>query len=723
MRSCTPPAASPPFALRLLTRPLTAAGCAAVLPTLAQTAPTPADATALEPVVVSASRLPEPAFASPSAISLIDERTLREAGPGINLSEALNRAPGVVALNRQNYAQDLQISVRGFGSRATFGIRGVRLLVDGIPASMPDGQGQVSNVVLSSAGRIEVLRGPMAQLHGNGAGGVIQVFSAAPPEGRWAGSNLTVGQDGLWKAGLTASSASARNALLLDVSRFRTDGWRPRSAAQRDQLNLKWDHQHDAGSRVGFVLNALDQPDNQDPLGLTRAAFDANPRQAAAIGAQQQTGKTVRQQQGGITLAHSFTDATTLHARSYFGLRSLDNTLSIPPAAQQAPTSAGGIVDFSRNYGGFAVQLAHEARTPWGAPLRGVVGVEGEYVDEDRQGFINDAGQRGILKRNEINRVQSDAAFIQGTLGLSPTLDATLGLRSNRVGFNTQDLFIAPGNPDDSGTLSYAATLPVLGLAWRATPTLNLYTNAGRGFETPTLTELAYRPGGTGFNTALRAATSRHAEVGAKWRGARGLRVDLAVFRIETRDEIVVETNSGGRSTFRNAAQTTRNGLELAVLAPLGRFMGGQWQAQLAASPLRARYSAPFVSGSGAAAVPIAAGNRLPGTPEFSAFAELAWRGNGAATGWSAALEAQHTGKLYVNDANTDAAAAVNLLNARAGWSTALGSWRIETLLRVDNLTDRRYAGSVIVNEANGRFFEPGLPRRVSGVMRISQRF
>ncbi len=719
MRASSPP----PSSLHSLTRALIAVGCAGALPVLAQTDPPAAEPLSVEPVVVSASRLPEPAFASPSAISMIDERTLREAGPGINLSEALNRAPGVVALNRQNYAQDLQISVRGFGSRATFGIRGVRLLVDGIPASMPDGQGQVSNVVLSSAGRIEVLRGPMAQLYGNAAGGVIQVFSATPPEGRWAGGNLTLGQDGLWKAGVTASSRSERNALLLDVSRFRTDGWRPRSAAQRDQLNLKWDHQLDAGSRVGFVLNALDQPDNQDPLGLTRAAFDANPRQAAAIGAQQQTGKTVRQQQGGISLAHSFSDATTLNARSYFGLRSLDNTLSIPLAAQQAPTSAGGIVDFKRNYGGFAVQLAHEARSPWGSPLRMVAGVESEYVDEDRQGYINDAGQRGALKRNEINRVQSDAAFIQGTLGLSRALDATLGLRSNRVGFNTQDLFIAPGNPDDSGSLSYAATLPVLGLAWRATPALNLYANAGRGFETPTLTELAYRPGGTGFNTALRAATSRHGELGAKWRSASGLRVDVAAFRIETRDEIVVDTNSGGRSTFRNAAQTMREGLEFSVVAPLGGFAAGQWQAQLSASPLRARYSAPFVSGSGATAVPIPTGKRLPGTPELSAFAELAWRGTGAAAGFSAAVEAQHTGRLYVNDANTDSAAAVNLLNARAGWGKALGDWRIETLVRVDNLTDRRYAGSVIVNEANGRFFEPGLPRRVSASVRVSQRF
>ncbi|MFC3147309.1 TonB-dependent receptor family protein [Piscinibacterium candidicorallinum] len=706
-----------------LARALAATGCAAVLPALAQTDTTSAEPRSVEPVVVSASRLPEPAFASPSAISLIDERTLREAGPGINLSEALNRAPGVVALNRQNYAQDLQISIRGFGSRATFGIRGVRLMVDGIPASMPDGQGQVSNVVLSSAGRIEVLRGPMAQLYGNAAGGVIQVFSATPPEGHWAGGNLTLGQDGLWKAGFSASTRNERNAFLLDVSRFNTDGWRPRSAAQRDQLNLKWDHQTEGGSRVGFVLNALDQPDNQDPLGLTRAAFDANPRQAAAIGAQQKTGKTVRQQQGGATLTHSFTDSTSLNLRAHFGLRSLDNTLSIPLAAQQAPTSAGGIVDFSRNYGGFSVQLAHEGTTPWGAPVRGVAGIENEYVDEDRQGYINDTGQRGLLKRNEINRVQSTAAFAQGTLGLTRTVDATLGVRSNRVSFNTQDLFIAPGNPDDSGSLSYAATLPVLGLAWRAAPTLNLYANAGRGFETPTLTELAYRTGGTGFNTALRASTSRHAELGAKWRGAGGLRVDMAAFRIETRDEIVVETNSGGRSTFRNAAQTTREGLELAVLAPLGRFVAGEWQLQLSASPLRARYSAPFVSGSGATVVQIPAGNRLPGTPELTAFAELTWRGTGLATGWSAALEAQHTSKLFVNDANTDAAAAVNLLNARAGWSKALGNWRIDTLLRVDNLTDRRYAGSVIVNEANGRFFEPGLPRRVSGAVRLSQRF
>ena len=669
----------------------------------AQTAPQQ-----LDPVVISAERSRTSTFDAPAAISAVTRETIDNGGLQVNLSEVLNRVPGITVLNRQNYAQDLQLSIRGFGSRSTFGIRGVRLIVDGIPATMPDGQGQASNIALGSAQRIEVLRGPLAQLYGNAAGGVVQVFTEADATTPTLTFNAGFGPYDQVKLGARFAAGGASDSVVLDTSHYRTDGYRDHSLARRDQINGKWTHDASRDTRFSLVVNVLDQPLSQDPLGLTRAAWEENPRQAAAAATLQDARKTVAQQQIGGVLEHRLSEATALTARLYFGTRELDNALSIPLGPQQAPTSSGGIVAFTRGYSGLGAQLAHTVKFDAGRALRLVGGLELDRVNEARQGYINDGGVQGALKRDEDNTVENDDLFVQAAFDWNTAFTTTAGLRSSKVRFRSDDHFIVPGNPDDSGGVDYSATNPVLGLTWRASPTLNLYANAGRGFETPTFTELAYRPGGaTGLNTELRASRSRHAELGAKWKIADGHRLDAAVFDIRTNDEIVVDTNAGGRSTFKNAGRTSRRGLELQYLGQLG----ADWRTTLALTALRARFDEDFVSGRGPAAVTIPAGNRLPGTPERSAFAELVWTPKAAWGGFNAGIELVHVGKLYVNDANADAAPASTVVNLRAGLAQQAGAWKFRQLLRLDNAADKTYAGSVIVNEANQRFFEPALPR------------
>jgi len=668
-------------------------------------APTPAPPT--DTVVITAERSRQSSFDAPAAISVITRDVIEAGGPQVNLSEVLNRVPGITVLNRQNYAQDLQLSIRGFGSRSTFGIRGVRLIVDGIPATMPDGQGQASNIALGSVQRIEVLRGPLAQLYGNAAGGVVQVVSGSDVSVPTTTLRTAVGRDGLVRLGLSFANNTAADEVLLDASHFRTDGYREHSRAGRTQLNAKWQHRIGADSRVTLVLNSLDQPTSLDPLGLTRAQWQANPEQAVALAKTQKARKSVAQDQIGVVFEQALSDATSVSARLYAGTRNLDNALSIPPAAQTAATSSGGIVAFERGYSGLGLSLSHRAPIAAGRGLRLTAGVELDSLNEDRRGYLNNAGVQGALKRDERNSISNRDAFAQAAWEFDGGLTATAGVRASRVKFRSEDRFIIAGNPDDSGGVSYSATSPVLGVAWRASPTLNLYANAGQGFETPTFTELAYRPAGTGLNTGLRASRGRHAEVGMKWQMTPGHRIDLALFDIDTRNEIVVDTSSGGRSTFKNAGRTQRLGAELQYIGSIG----SEWRATLALTALRARFLDAFVSGSGGAAVPIPAGNALPGTPDRSAFAELAYAPARAWGGFNAAIELVYVGRLFVNDANADSAPASSVVNLRAGLAQTVGAWTFTQLLRVDNATDKRYAGSVIVNEANGRFFEPALPR------------
>lgn len=664
----------------------------------------------LDPVVVTAERTRQTTFDAPAAITAVTRDVIDNGGLQVNLSEALNRVPGISVLNRQNYAQDLQLSIRGFGSRSTFGIRGVRLIVDGIPASMPDGQGQASTIALGSAQRIEVLRGPLAQLYGNAAGGVVQVFSGTDATVPTLTASAGAGPYGQNKLGLKFGHNGERDSVVIDAMRYATDGYREHSEARRTQFNAKWQHVIDADATISLVANSFDQPLSKDPLGLTRDQWTADPKQAVPLASAQDSSKVVSQQQIGTVYERRLTEATTLSTRLYVGYRDLDNKLSIPPTApaQTAPTGSGGIVSFARSYMGFGAQLAHEVKLEPGRSMRLTGGIEHDRSEEDRQGYLNTDGVRGALKRDELNTARNTDLYAQAAYDLLNSLTATAGVRTSKVRFRSDDRFIVPGNVDDSGGVSYSATNPVIGLTFRASPTLNLYANAGRGFETPTFTELSYRSDGVGgLNTALNAAKSRHAELGAKWKAAPGHRIDVALFDITTRDDIVVDTNRDGRSTFKNATQTTRRGIEFQYLGQWSE----EWRATLSLSALRARFDQGFVSGSGPSATPIAEGNRLPGTPERSAFAELAWSPKGAWGGFNAGIEAVHTGKLYVNDANADAAPAATVLNLRAGFTQKFGAWTLGQLLRVDNATDKSYAGSVIVNDGNGRFFEPALPR------------
>lgn len=690
---------------------LSVSALAIVCSAQAQTAPAaPSTVDQLDTVVITGQRAREPSFDVPAAISAVTRETIENAGPQVNLSEVLNRVPGISILNRNNYSQDLQLSIRGFGARSTFGIRGVKVLVDGIPATMPDGQGQVSNVALTSAGRIEVLRGPLAQLYGNAAGGVVQVFTEDDALVPTASVSATLGRFGMWKIGTKLSTSTPGYGLTIDASEFRTDGFRPHSEAERRQLNARWQSQLTDDTHLSVVLNALDQPVSQDPLGLNAAQFrgrnpGTNPFYVAALA--QNPRKDVHQEQLGTVIDHRLSEYTDLSGRLYVGSRTLDSALSVPISAQTSPTSSGGIVAFDRTYGGGAGQVAHRVPLGEGRQLKLTAGVEVEAFREDRQGYVNTLGERGGLKRDEINTVRSEDVYAQAAYDLTSSWTVTAGARHSKVKFKSKDRFVAAGNPDDSGRLDFSATNPVLGVAWKVTPTLNTYANIGRGFETPTFNELSYRPGGqTGLNTALSASRSRHAEIGAKWKYASRQRLDVAIFDIETKDELVVDTNTGGRSTFKNAGRTSRRGIELSHIG----YLSDTLRTTISLSAMRARFDDAFISGTGT--VPnVFSGNHLPGTPERNLFAELAWSPANAWGGFSGAAEVVHTAKLYVNDTNTDAAPAATVFNLRASFKQQVGGWQFSQLIRVDNATDHYYAGSVIVNEGNSRFFEPALPR------------
>lgn len=677
-----------------------------------------AGAAAQQTLVITGSAVERRVEEAPYAITVIDRDTLRSAGPMLNASEALARVPGLVANNRGNYAQDLQISARGFGARASFGVRGLRLYSDGIPATGPDGQGQVSHFDLASAARIEVLRGPFSVLYGNSSGGVIALIAAPVRRSEW-GAGVDLGSFGLRQLRLSAEAPLGGGLdLRASASQMTIDGFRPQSAARKTQAGarLGWNGTHD---RVVVSLNHLAQPAD-DPLGLTRAQFELGAEQTAPQALDFDTRKELAQTQLGLTWTHHIDAGALRELRlsGYGGQRAVTQWLAIPAGAQGNPRHGGGVIDFDRTYGGLELRT----RFVLGA-LDLVLGAAADRQSDDRRGFENFSvepagpvyGVTGTLRREETNIADTRDIYAQAEWPLAPAWMLSAGLRHGRVEMASRDAYLSNG--DDSGSLDYRYTNPVLGLRWQPAGGLNLHLSAARGHESPTLGELAYRPDGTGgFNTALKAQTSRQFELGAKWRRP-GLDLDAAVFEARSDDELGVATNAGGRSSYRNVGRTLRRGLELG----LDWQPAAAWQARLAASWLDAHYRDSFLACESipcampTAAVP--AGNRIAGTPRQSAFAELAWQGGA----WGQpALEWRAVGRVAVNDRNTDFAAGCGSLALRWRKRYALGSGRsAELLLRVDNLADRVCAGSVIVNDANGRFFEPAAPRNMLLALRL----
>jgi iron complex outermembrane receptor protein len=664
----------------------------------------------LDRIVVSTRLERVPAFAVPASTTSVE---LGGTGHNdVNLSDYLGGVPGLLARDRQNHAQDTQISIRGAGARSTFGVRGIRLYSDGIPATMPDGQGQVSHFNLLGGERVEVLRGPFSALYGNSAGGVIQLWSAAPTQDPELAVQTTYGRDDSWTAGARVRGSSGPVGYNVAVQRFMTDGYREHSAAERDSGNARFTFDLGAAGSLDLVANGF-QSRAQDPLGLTWEQVQADRTRATPQAAQFNTRKSIRQNQLGALYTLPIGAHQKVRLSAWGGTRKVLQYLSIPASAQANPLNAGGVIDLDNDYGGVDGRWSWEG-TLAGRPLEVTAGSNFERQRQHRTGyedFIGAAlGVRGALRRDERNTVENFDQYAQAFWEFVPRWSLLVGARHSQVRFASRDAYIVGANPDDSGSRDYSQTTPVAGLSFAATDDLRLYASAGRGFETPSYNEIGYRAdGGAGLALDLKPAVSRNLELGAKWRAQSGAHAELALFRASTEDELAVARNVGGRSSYRNVGDARRQGVELGVGLPLGQ----DWSLELAYTWLDATFRDSFpictTAGCAVANTRVKAGTRIPGTARNQLGASLGWR-HGA---WHARLEGEGVGKVSVNDQGSETAPGSFLANLEAGrrWDFRHGA--LDGFVRVDNLLDQDTIGSVIVNEGNGRYYEPGPGRGV----------
>lgn len=657
---------------------------------------------------------------TPAAVSVVNGDEMRQAAPRVNLSESLGAVPGLQVQNRQNYAQDLQLSIRGFGSRSTYGVRGLRIYVDGIPATMPDGQGQTSNIDIGSVDTIEVLRGPFSALYGNSSGGVINVTSQTGTQPPTVEASSYYGSFGTWHYGMKATGAVGDGSHAGDVdytvstNRFTTHGYRDHSGARKNLANARLGVRINDVSKLTLLLNSVDIKAN-DAGGLTADEWRDNPRQSPR-GDQYNTRKNTRQTQAGLRYERQLSAQDDLSVMMYAGERETTQFQSIPRAPQLKPSHAGGVIDLTRHYQGIDTRLTHRGELL--VPVTLTAGLDYENMSERRKGYenfvmVNGApqyGEQGALRRNERNLMWNVDPYLQTQWQLTDKLSLDAGVRYSSVWFDSNDYYITPGNGDDSGDASYHKWLPAGSLKYALTDAWNVYLSAGRGFETPTINELSYRSDNqSGLNFGLKPSTNDTVEIGSKTRLGNGL-LTAALFQTNTDNEIVVDSSSGGRTSYKNAGKTRRQGMELG----LDQQFGESWRLKAAWTWLDATYRTNVCDDASCN------GNRIPGIARNMGYASFGYQPE---QGWYAGSDIRYMSDIMANDENTAKAPSWTVVGLTTGYKWSYGRMDMDLFGRVDNLFDREYVGSVIVNESNGRYYEPAPGRNYGIGLNLAWRF
>jgi iron complex outermembrane receptor protein len=659
----------------------------------------------LSPVVVTATRSPVPLADVPASISVVEKPDIQDARSTTSLQESLVRVPGVLVQSSDNFAQDERIQIRGFGTRSAFGIREIRVMVDGLPETLPDGQTELDAIDMGAVDRVEVMRGPAAALYGNASGGLVQLFTEDAPASPQGELRVTAGSYGLQKYQMKAGTQAGRASIFAHSSFFELDGFRDHSHARTRTVTAKLGYAFSDDADLKVLISAVDAPEAQDPGALTRAESDASPRRANALNESQKAGEDVDQARVGI-IGRRKIGPGEVSAYGYVLQRDFSNRLPIPA---DTPPIQGGVVTFERTSPGMGAQYAFTSPL-FGLPHRTTLGFDVQHQDDDRRRSSNVNGEPGELGLIQQERVTSVGPYVRDAVEIRDDLELSFGIRYDRVYYDVDVDF--PIDSTASGSRTLEAWSPAGGLRYSPLPWLSAWAAVGTAFQSPTTTELA-NPAGGGFNDDLDPQHATSYELGVRAERERG-RAEIVGFVVDVDDELVPFelASQPGRTFFRNAGRSLRYGMELAwEVSPWRRlpWRGVRWTSSLSA--MEAEYRDYATPGG------VFDGNEEPGIPDWQLYEEISYR---HANGVFAAVESFTVGDYFVDDANTVRAHAYTLVNVRAGYTYERGRFSVEPFLGLRNLLDQDYDARVRLNAQNGRYFEPGPGLSVYGGLAVT---
>lgn len=643
-----------------------------------------AQATPVEEVVVSARRVPQPLNEVAGSISVVEAGDIQDGRATISLDESLNRVPGVFVQNSGNFAQDTRVQIRGFGTRAAFGVREVRVLLDGLPETLPDGQTQLDEIDLDAIERIEVVRGASGALYGNASGGVIQLFTADPPPGPTARTRLEGGSFGLNKYTIQTGTSDRHASFNVHASQLQLDGYRNHSESRVTTINGKLELAKLEHTRITTLIDGVDSPKADDPGALTRAETKADPQAANPANVRFDAGERVQQGRVGWLIDHD-NGANRMVVYGYLLYRDFENSLSF---------ASGGIVTFNRFSPGGGARYSRDFSL-LGLAQTTNAGVDVQWQDDNRRRYDNDLGERGPLNLDQREQVLGVGPYLLHVIDLTDQVELSAGARYDRVRYDVDVHYDATGN-DNSGSTSFDKWSPTASLRYSPRTWLTWFADVGTTFQVPTTTELAVADR-AGLDTRLKPQTAISYETGARLEHGPDVTGGLSTFFIDIDDELIPYESAPGRTEFRNAGKSRRYGVEV------------DWQAQLL-QPLRwsgaftwidARYRDYKLSDLPEANFD---GNDEPGIPPWQLYLELLYRHR---SGAFAGLEGFVVENYFVDDANTAKSRSYQLLNLRLGWELNWRQLELSPFIAVNNLTNCFYDGTVRINARGGRYYEP----------------
>jgi iron complex outermembrane receptor protein len=647
----------------------------------------------LEEIVVRATRIDVQWEQLPFAAATVSREQVQRARQQLGLDESLVSVPGLFFQNRYNFAQDLRVAIRGFGVRANFGIRGIRIFADDIPLTLPDGQGSVDAIDLGSVEEIQVLRGPFSAVYGAASGGVIDIRTESGPARPFVSARLNAGAYDYRQAQLKAGGQSGRMNWLANASATELDGYRDHARFESRLFNGKFRYDFSDDASLTLVLNAVDQPTAEDPGALNAREVAADRRQAAPRNLLYDAGEALRQHSLGLAYRRNFEGGHSLLLRSYYVGRDFSNRLPFDVNSN----GQGGSVDLDR---GFAGAGGHYG---WSGVVGGmanelVLGFDYDAQRDHRRRYANNQGILGDLTTNQDEDVTNLGLFIQDVLELSGSIRLTVGGRFDNVDYRVTDRTAGGGD----GKRDFTEFSPMAGLSWEWAEAVNIYGNVSRSFDPPATTELANPYGPTGFNPDLESQTATNFELGVKGRLSYRLRYEAALFHIDVRDEIVpFELEGSGQSFFENAGSSTHDGFESSLVLELAPGLTGT------VTYTWSDFSFGEFAGSGGQ---VYDGNRIPGVPEHLFNADLSWSHT---SGFYAGWDLLYAGSFFADNANQVETDSYLVSNLRAGYRWQLDSWLFEPFLGVNNLFDEKYLGNVRLNASFGRYYEPAPERNI----------
>lgn len=649
------------------------------------------DSIQLEEVIISVTKIKDSLVNTPFSVSIKNFSTFQKSAEQFNISEYIEDVPGIFISNDNNYAQDSRISIRGFGSRANFGIRGIKLIVDGVPETTPDGQSQIDNLNLEIIEKVEVIRGVGSSLYGNSSAGIIKIKTLQELQNSFARIGFSLGSNQQNKSQFFLGQKYKKTSYTFLYSQTKSNGYRNNSGFKNNNLNINLFKKVNDKTNYGLSFNYVDSPYAIDPGGLTTEEVEDNRKQARERNIIYDSKESIKHLKLSGSFEKKISNKLTFSKYLFFSNRDFNGNI---------PVKKGGTIKLDRKYWGLGASLLIKNK------FNTQIGFDLGNQKDLRKRYFNNEGEIGALVLEQNEKFINYGIFLVTSLKLNSFI-INPGIRLDKNTISIDDRFLADGNSSDKINLN--SLNPSLGINYKSNSFNRFFVNVSTGFETPTLNEFGSSPIGSGFNKNLKSQNSINYELGFSKKSINNkFKLDLIYFNTSTKNEVLPYEDSQfpGQVFYNNAGKTQRSGIEFSGSYNYNNF----WNFNSSISIGRYLFD-EFIDNE-----KNYSGNKIPGVPEKTMFFNVNYKNESKL---SVSLQLKVIGDLYANNSNSVKVDGFNRLNLKISKGINYKKITIDPFLIFKNILGTSYYDNIRINAFGARYYEPAAKANFYGGIKI----